>query len=68
MKYRAKVTWIQKKVFEYYGWNYLNSVRDQMDTYLEVDTPEEADCLERMNKAEHERQQAEMDLAKLLNI
>lgn len=66
MKYRAKVTWIEQEVREYYKDTKLYFARDTCDVYAEVDTSEEADCLERMNKAEYEKTKAELELLQLI--
>ena len=68
MKYRAKCTWIRDLVTKMYKLNHCHIVRDKFDSYIEVDTPEQAECVERMNKAEFERLQAEIDLLQLLDI
>lgn len=68
MKYRAKVTWIEQEVREYYKDVDLYFARDTYDVYAEVDTPDEADCLERMNTAEYEKTKAELELQQLITL
>lgn len=68
MKYRAKVTWVKDLVAKIYRPRRPQFLKDKIDVYIEVDTLEQAECLERMNKAEHERLQAEIKLLELLNI
>ena len=48
MKYRARITRILSSVENIYELR-GHTVRDTKDVYLEVDTEEEADIIERMN-------------------
>ena len=50
MKYRAKCTKIISFVDSHYNMNAYQKVRDAKDTYIEVDTPEEAELIEEINR------------------
>lgn len=56
MKYRARITRIFSDVENLYVLR-GHTVKDMKDVYIEVDTEEEADIIERMNslKAEYEK-------------
>lgn len=49
MKYRAKITAIQYWVENHYNTNNHSIVKDEKDTYIEVDSMEEAEHLEHLN-------------------
>ena len=53
MKYRAKITRILSSVENIYELR-GHTVKDMKDAYLEVDTEEEADIIERMNSLKTE--------------
>ena len=68
MMYRAKCTRIRDLLTKIYKGHHPHFVKDRNDTYLEVDTLQQADCIERLNKAEEERLQAEMALLLVLDF
>lgn len=60
MKYRAKITSIQAWVEMHYNTNTYQVVKDATDKYIEVDTPEEADDLEELNRLGFEMRKLEL--------
>ena len=51
MKYRAKCTFCISQVMNTYPNRQKNPMpKDDLDTYIEVDTKEEADCIEAINR------------------
>lgn len=52
MKYRAKITNIQSWVESNININRWPLVRDAKDVYIEVDSEDEAELLEQINKAD----------------
>lgn len=58
MKFRARITAITAWVDEHYNLNAFARVKDAKDTYIEVNSAEEANDLETLNKiGEAERRQ-----------
>lgn len=57
MVYRAKITKIEAWVEKHYNFNAYTIVRDVRDVYIEVNDPDEADLLERINSAQDKLQE-----------
>lgn len=51
MKYRAKITGIEGEIENLYNTNMYNIVKDKKDRYIEVDDIDEAEHIEKMQKA-----------------
>lgn len=49
MKYRAKITNIIPQIMNVKKYEHANILHDANDTYIEVDTEEEAELIEEMN-------------------
>jgi hypothetical protein len=62
MMYRAKCTCILSTIDNIYDLNKFYILRDSKDAYIEVPTEYEAECIERINKAEIEKRKATLDL------
>lgn len=62
MKYRAKVTAIQFWVGDHYNTSEYHLVRDAKDVYLEVDSEDEAEALEKLNKAREECRRLKLEI------
>lgn len=54
MKYRAKITRIYSQIESIYVLNESNLVKDVKDSYIEVDTEEEAETIDRLNHLQAE--------------
>ncbi len=65
MKYRAKITRIFSDIESCYNLNKYNIVKDSKDSYIEVDTEEEAETIEHLNKLKEEYNK---DYIKLLEM
>ncbi len=68
MVYRAKITRILSTIESYYNLKKHSIVRDEKDAYIEVDTEEEADLIERLNLLETERCKTLLELIAKRNI
>lgn len=55
MKYRAKFTRILSTIENLYNFKKHNVVRDSKDAYIEVDTEDEAEVIEELNRLEAKR-------------
>lgn len=68
MKYRAKFTRIFSTIEWFYNFKKHIVVRDEKDAYIEVDTEDEAEVIEALNRLEEERNSLIMKLHRLLNL
>lgn len=66
MMYRAKITRIFSFVESHYNLKKYTIVRDPKDTYLEVNSEDEAELLEKLNQLETERIKTEIFLYEIL--
>lgn len=67
MKYRAKCTKIVSFVEDNYNVNVYHIVRDASDKYIEVDTMEEADIIEELNRIEEKALKLKLRLFDILD-
>lgn len=68
VKYRAKFNRILSTIEWFYDFKKHNVVRDSKDAYIEVDTAEEAEVIEALNRLEEERNYLIIKLQSLLNV
>lgn len=62
MVYRAKCTKIYSDVEDIYNTNKNHIVKDQSDYYIEVETENEAEIIEKMNKLQKEFSELKLKL------
>ena len=62
MVYRAKITKIYNTIEDIYNFKKHHVVTDSKDAYIEVDTEEEAEIIEEMNKLKEQFNKLHIDL------
>lgn len=67
MKYRAKCTKIVSFIEDNYNCNVYHIVRDAKDKYIEVDTLEEADIIEELNRLQEKAIKLKLRLYDILD-